>query len=77
MERLANLFKQTDFHIFLFFLSIILFGWPVVHFSDLNRFETMFYYLFGAWAIVIFLLFLVSRSLSDQSGSEEAENGKK
>jgi uncharacterized membrane protein AbrB (regulator of aidB expression) len=77
MERLSNLFKQTDFQIFLFVLSMILFGWPIVHFSDLDRFETMFYYLFGAWTVVIFLLFMVSRSLSDQTSSEETENQKK
>lgn len=77
MERLRNLFRQTDFHIFLFFLSLVLFGWPVVHFSDMRHFETTFYYLFGAWGIVIFLLFLVNTSLSDHEGSEEAEDGKK
>ncbi|MBI5249625.1 MAG: hypothetical protein HY912_09030 [Desulfomonile tiedjei] len=77
MERLSSLFKQVGFHIFLFFLSLVLFGWPVVHFSDMNRLEPMFYYLFGAWGVVIFLLFLVSRSVSDQAGSEEDENGKK
>jgi hypothetical protein len=76
MERLSNLFKQTDFQIFLFFLSMILFGWPVVHFSDIDRFETMFYYLFGAWAVVIFLLFLISRSVPDQT-TEETEDGRK
>jgi len=76
MERLANLFRQTDFQTFLFVLSLILFGWPVVHFSNLGRFETMFYYLFVAWGIVIFLLFLVSRCLSDQPGPEESDDEK-
>lgn len=77
MERLWNLFRQTGFHIFLFFLSLVLFGWPVVHFSDIKRLEIMFYYLFAAWGFVIFLLFVVSRGLSDPAETEETENGKK
>lgn len=77
MERLRNLFRQTGFHIFLFFLSLVLFGWPVVNFSDVQRLEIMFYYLFAAWGFVIFLLFVVSRGLSDRAEAEETENGKK
>ncbi len=77
MERLRKLFKQTGFHIFLFFLSLILFGWPLVHFSNVKRLEVMFYYLFAAWALVIVLLFVVSRGLSESAETEETENGKK
>jgi hypothetical protein len=77
MERLWNLFRQTGFHIFLFFLSLVLFGWPVVHFTDVKRLEVMFYYLFAAWGFVIVLLFVVSRGLSDPAETEETENGKK
>jgi hypothetical protein len=58
-------------------LSLVLFGWPVVHFSDVKRLEVMFYYLFAAWGFVIFLLFVVSRGLSGPAETEETENGKK
>lgn len=77
MERLKNLLRQTEFRILLFFVSLILFSWPIVNFSDLKRLDIMFVYLFLAWAAVILLLFLVGKSLDDQRSSEETENGRK
>ena len=71
MERLKALLRQTEFHLLLFVLCMVLFGWPVVTFPDMRRLELMFIYLFVAWAIVIFLLFLVSRSLGSGDESDE------
>lgn len=65
MERLKSLLRQPEFRILLFFVSLVLFSWPVVNFSDLKRLDIMFVYLFLAWGAVILVLYLVGRSLDD------------
>jgi hypothetical protein len=77
MERFKNLLKQTEFHVFLFCLSLILFGWPVVNFSDLERLEIRFVYLFLVWGVIILLLYFVGESLGEQASSPENEDGRK
>ncbi len=77
MERLKALLRQTEFHLLLFVLCMVLFGWPVVTFPDIRRLEVMFVYLFVAWTIVIFLLFLVSRSLGTADDSTKNEHSER
>jgi hypothetical protein len=77
MERLRALFQQTEFHVLLFCVSLVLLGWPVVSFSDVNRLQVMFVYLFLAWAAIVILLFLVSRSLEAGEESDDADSGNK
>ena len=77
MERLRALFQQTEFHVLLFCASLVLLGWPLVSFSDVNRLQVMFVYLFIAWAAIVILLFLVSRSLEAGEESDDAESGNK
>ena len=74
MERLKALLRQTEFHLLLSFVCLIVFGWPVVTFADMRRLEVMFVYLFVVWAIVIFVLFLVSRSLETDDESEKSDS---
>jgi hypothetical protein len=75
MERLKALFRQSEFHALLFCGSLLLLTWPVVSFSDVNRIQTMFVYLFLAWGVIVLLLFLVSRSLGTGNGSDGGESG--
>jgi hypothetical protein len=77
MQRLRALFQQTEFHVLLFCVSLVLLGWPVVSFSDVNRLQVMFVYLFLAWAAIVILLFLVSRSLEAGEESDDANSGNK
>jgi hypothetical protein len=77
MERFKNLLRQTEFHVLLFCVSLVLFGWPVVNFSDLQRLEIRFVYLFLAWGVVILLLYLVGRSLGEPAAPEENEDSRK
>ncbi|MBI4962047.1 MAG: hypothetical protein HY913_02105 [Desulfomonile tiedjei] len=77
MERLRILFRQREFHALLFCGSLVLLSWPLVSFSDVNRLQTMFVYLFLAWAAIVLLLFLVSRSLDAGNGSDDTESGSK
>lgn len=75
MERFKTLLRRREFHVFLFVLGLVLFGWPIITFSDIGRLETMFKYLFLAWIIFIFLLFLVAMSQMTSTGSEKNEEG--
>ena len=63
MDRLKKLAEQTAFQIWLFFLCLILFNWPLLTVIPLDRQGCLFLYIFAAWALVILLLFL--------SGEEE------
>lgn len=73
MQRLKAVFSQQEFQVLLFFLAFVLFSWPVVSFSDFARLRSMFIYLFVLWGIIVFLLFLVSRSID--SNEEPGEDG--
>jgi hypothetical protein len=77
MERLKVLFRQTEFQVLLFSLCLVVFGWPVVSFSDIERLQNMFVYLFVVWGVIIFLLFLVAKSIPAPDVSQEDESGKK
>jgi hypothetical protein len=74
MNSLKNLLGRSEFHIVLFHVCLILFGWPVVAFQDLGRLKAMFVYLFIAWVVVIFMLYLISRSVEVSSAPEEHES---
>ena len=77
MARIKKVLGRWEFQLLLFHVSLVLFGWPLVTFQDINRVKTMFVYLFLAWATVIGLLFLVSRSLAEPSPSEDIQDGEK
>jgi hypothetical protein len=71
MKRIRALLGQKDFHVLLFHICLVLFGWPVVSFHTLDRLQAMFIYLFLVWGSVILLLFLVSRSVGESDPSQE------
>ena len=77
MARIKKVLGRWEFQLLLFHVSLVLFGWPLVTFQDITRVKTMYVYLFLAWAAVIALLFLVSRSLADPSPSEDFQDGEK
>jgi hypothetical protein len=62
MEKVRNLFKKSGFGIFLFFISFILFSWPILSIVNNGHSRFLFIYLFSAWGIIITLLFFMSRS---------------
>lgn len=75
MGRLHCLLGQAEFQVVLFFLCIVLFGWPLVPLSNEDRPEVVFIYLFSCWSVVIVLLFFVSRSQTILTESEDSETG--
>jgi formate hydrogenlyase subunit 4 len=76
MERIGNLLRQKEFHLLLFFVCVVLFSWPIVSFSDLERLKTMFVYLFVTWALLIPVKFLVSRTLEAGAETKPADSDK-
>jgi hypothetical protein len=55
---------KRDIWIALFFLGLLLFGWPLLNIFH----ESLPYYLFIAWLVFIGLIFLASRSAEREEG---------
>jgi hypothetical protein len=77
MERLWELLRRSEFHVLLFCLSIVAFSWPAINYSNIDHLIMVFKYIFGAWGIIIALLFLVCRSLASAYASEDTGAGRK
>ena len=71
MERLRHLMGRREFQAIVFCLSLLLFSWPLVSWSDLQNIGSTFFYLFSCWALVILLGFLISRCVDSSDDSEE------
>jgi hypothetical protein len=69
--------RRSEFHGLLFCLSVLAFSWPVINYSNIDRLIIIFKYIFGAWGIIIALLFLISRSLASGAGSEDVDNDRR
>jgi hypothetical protein len=76
MGRFKALLRQKDFHVLLFHVCLVLFGWPIVSFDSIERVRAMFVYLFLVWAVVILLLFLVGRSVAASEPLEDSKRAK-
>ena len=76
MERLRDLFRQLEFHVLLFCLSIVVLSWPLVSFSDVERVKATFTYVFLVWAAIILLLRAVGCSLNDSTKKHTSEGSK-
>jgi hypothetical protein len=70
MKQLRDLIGQREFHVVVFFVSLALFSWPLISVSDLENLGSIFVYLFGCWAVVIGLQFLISRCVRSPSPPE-------
>jgi len=73
LGRLKTTLRLPEFHVLLFGFCFVLFGWPLILIAEKAHNVTLFVYLFAAWGIIIFLLFLIAGSL-DTSGIDETEN---
>jgi hypothetical protein len=75
MKRLLELLRQTEFHIFLFFLLFMLMDWPFLAVAAEGGLASMFMFLYGLWAVVILLLFLIQKSLRGKGPGDERQEG--
>ena len=71
MKHRKKVMSQAAFHLFLFCLGWFLFGWPILTISSGQSAVSFIYYLFICWAIILCLLFLISRSLRDDDKGGE------
>jgi hypothetical protein len=71
MEKFQNLLRQKEFHIWFFFMCLIVFGMPLVNIVDPLQPETAFYYFCFTWGTVVFVLYLVARSLTPEKSKSE------
>ncbi|MBW2099503.1 MAG: hypothetical protein JRG68_01855 [Deltaproteobacteria bacterium] len=76
MENLKNLFRKPEFHFFLFCISLVLFGWPILRIAEGGYNYSVFIYLFIAWAIIILLLFLIAESHNTKASNQSGEKKK-
>lgn len=53
-------------HIVLFCLVLLLIGWPIVTIADASGDGGTFFYLYGVWASVVVVLFVMSRRLTSE-----------
>ena len=65
MKRLKALMKQTEFHIILFCLALILFIEPLLTMPQKDSAGAIVLSLFLPWGLTILLLFLTSRSYTE------------
>ena len=74
MKRIGALFARHEFQVLVFCLSLVLFSWPLVSSSDLDRINSMFVYLFVGWTVIVFLQFLISKVLTPSSSSKQTDD---
>ncbi len=72
MKALENLLRQTEFHTLIFFFFLVLAGWPFLSAAGAGGVVGLFTYLLLIWGVLIFILFLINRSLAKQEDSEAA-----
>lgn len=76
MRRVAGVFRQPEFQIFLFCLMFALFNWPFLAVAGRIGFETIFLYLYGLWLVLILLLFFLQKSIrGKETGGNTTEKG--
>jgi hypothetical protein len=62
MKRTGYLADKPGFSLFLFFLCLALFSWPLLSVALSSGAESIFNYLMAVWGVIILILFLSRRS---------------
>jgi len=70
MKRLLDILQHKEVHLVLLCLSLAAFIVPLVAAPGLKRPEALFVYVYVVWAILIGLLFLISRRSSTPKDSQ-------
>ena len=74
MDRLKALLRQPEFHVLLLFISFLLFVYPLLIVLNNGGTAIVLLSFFFPWAIIILMLFLVSRSYAIEE-NEDPKNG--
>jgi hypothetical protein len=71
MQKFKTLFRKPELQRFVACLVLLIFSWPILTILESTGHGFVFFYLFGAWGVVIVLLLLIAVS-HRKSGSEQA-----
>lgn len=71
MERFFKIFRQPEFQGLIFAISVLIFNWPLLTFSEISELRSSFVHLFICWALVIIVQFLISRAVISESEDRE------
>ncbi|MBF0555327.1 MAG: hypothetical protein HQK96_12365 [Nitrospirae bacterium] len=74
MERLKSLLAEEGFLVVFAVAALLLFNWHIIASMEKGDGLTSYKYLFGAWATVIFMLYLVSRSYAGRYSEGDDRN---
>ncbi|MBF0466942.1 MAG: hypothetical protein HQK94_17885 [Nitrospirae bacterium] len=78
MNKIKEMLTQEGFLIILIIIAFLLFNWNFIGLPEKVDGFLSYKYLFGVWAIIIVVLFLVSKSnqslLQETDGQEENDN---
>lgn len=75
MDKNDNILKKGQKLLFIFLLFLMLFTWPLLSIFNVGSYffgmPDLYVYFFVAWAVLILLLFLATRSMAKKSSPDE------
>lgn len=76
-KKLMGVFRQPEFHAILFSLGLLLFTYPLLLMTNAEPPGVIYLALFLPWAIIIMLLFVMTRSypVSRLDQEQDQEDG--
>jgi Na+/melibiose symporter-like transporter len=69
MQKFKAHFRKSGLPTFIACLVLLIFSWPILTILESTRSSFVFFYLFGAWGVVIILLLLIA--ISHRNGRPE------
>ena len=70
MKRLIRLLRQSELHVLLFALGIILLNWPILSIFEGKNPSDIFTYFFVVWFLVIVMLAMISRACNSLTAQD-------
>ena len=62
-KRILHVLKHTETYVLIFFISFFMFTWPFIAEEENITQGKLFSYLLICWILIIFILFLISKSV--------------
>jgi hypothetical protein len=75
MNRLRNLLAQTESHVFLFCIGLVVLNWPFLGIFHLSGREVSLFSLLVLWVLAIGLLVLIAMNCRSPAGTDGNGNG--
>jgi len=68
MRKVIKLLRQPEFHLLVIWLFLALTNWPFLAVAARNGLLALYEYLYVLWAMLILLLFCITRCVKDSFG---------